>query len=453
MSAFLTLNASEDGTDALTISQLGSALDAANSDLQWDVVAGGAIGDNTVTVVIRSTDVASAAGTNDATKIQLLNATIGGFKIKNLTPALATAGGQVKLGVEFASPGDVPGIVDTPTDVISDTATPATIFDSALAVRYTVTPAALPRINVGDNEKRFTATIPGDNDFSTGVRDANLGTVKLSLVAGVMKEAGVPFDFQGGDAHTLALTATGTAPLKAFDVTPNPDNVYMEIGGCTNTPDPLLGGSRGTVNTAQNGVTFNLTGSTAVLTTTYNMCLRSDLVDQIAETTIDSTWSVDYFNTRYVNDALDGAAFNPLLRNGCKVSLFNVPGVDNGTDDGFIRLTNTDDTVGGAVRATVYAQDGTQVVDNKDVVPSVLPHATVVLTPELGITNTTQLTDLTGTGRYRVVLTGAFPSCEALGLVRNQSTGMLVNMTATTNANSDSHTALGTTIKPGNTGR
>jgi hypothetical protein len=75
-----------------------------------------------------------------------------------------------------------------------------------------------------------------------------------------------------------------------------------------------------------------------------------------------------------------------------------------------------------------------------------------------GTTSLVTVMNTEWSGRSRVVLTGAFPSCEALGLIRNQTTGILTNMTATTQANSDSHAVDTTaaipltTVQPGNSG-
>ncbi len=419
---------------------------AVAGDIEYEVVSGGAIGDNTVTISF-----ANVAG--GATTIQGIS--LGGFKVKRLTNQLATAGGLVTMAVEWRN-GAAAKVVAL------DTATPARIFGSASATTLTGTSAALPRINVGDNETLFTATIPGDNDFtSPGAATVNLGTLTLGLVLGVLKEASVPFDFNAGDAHTLVLTGTGTAPFAPYTGAGGSVWLADNLSGCTAPASSGIAGGTATVNPAMDTATFNLVGSTGQLTTTYEVCLTANGVTQIPETTVSGTWAIDYFNIRYVNDLLGPYAFNALRRNGCKVTLFNVPASNNASDDAFIRLTNTNPTVTGAVRASVWGQDGTALLTNADLIPAVAPHATVVITPEAGLAGTTSLDTVMNTewsGRSRVVLTGAFPSCEALGLIRNQTTGILTNMTATTQANSDSHAVDTTaaipltTVQPGNSG-
>lgn len=415
--------------------------------IEFDVIAGGAIGDNTVTVAFADV---LLSGANTIQSISF-----GGFKVKNLTDQLATAGGLVTMAVEWRN--------NEPAGLVAlDTATPARIFGSASATTLTGTSAALPRINVGDNETLFTATIPGDNDFtSPGAATVTLGTLTLGLVAGVMKEGIVPFDFNAGDAHTLVLTGTGTAPFAPYTGAGGSVWLANNLSGCTVPASSGIAGGTATVNPAMDTATFNLVGSTGQLTTTYEVCLTANGVTQIPETTVSGTWAIDYFNVRYVNDLLGPYAFNALRRNGCKVTLFNVPASNNASDDAFIRLTNTSTTVTGAVRASVWGQDGTALLTNADLVASVAPHATVVITPEAGLAGTTSLDTVMNTewsGRSRVVLTGAFPSCEALGLIRNQTTGILTNMTATTQANSDSHAVDTTaaipltTVQPGNSG-
>jgi hypothetical protein len=119
-------------------------------------------------------------------------------------------------------------------------------------------------------------------------------------------------------------------------------------------------------------------------------------------------------------------------------------------DTAYVRLTNTSSTNAGDIRGTLYAQDGT-VLGNADTqltTDKLAIHATQVFSSlaedvtnqttglkTLSIEKAFNVTPAEYKGRARIVLKGAFDTCEAMGLIRNSDTGALFNMTATTQGN------------------
>jgi hypothetical protein len=413
-----------------------------NAGLNVTVDQGGAIGDNTITFRL-------VAGAGTATLDQV---GIGGFRVKNLTSALerGVANPAVRLGTEFRN-------VNT---TVTDTQVATTIFSSQNGVELTGVATVYsevggtgaterPRIDVAATELSFTGAtdlqigLDAGQDFdstnnATYVQLGNLAIVRttytdaLLALQNVKKENGDDFDFQGSDQPQLTITST--SPFTSYS------SIYLRTS-------PGLCSGAATANdftgvTAGDGLssTISLVGQTTVdLETGYSVCAVAGGVATIPETSFAGALAVTYFNPRYT-DSADTIEFGPLLRNGCQVTLFNVPNPTS-EDAAFIRLTNVSE-LPGAVRGYMWLQDGTQADVGASLSASVAAHATVVystaaaslpaLMPEYGATTS---------GRHRLVIQGAFPACEALGLIRTPS-GVLTNMTSTTYAGDDSR--LGT---------
>jgi len=194
--------------------------------ITYEVIQGGAIGDNTITIEI------TFAADGAANGIILESVTFTGYAVKNLQSPLnpSSASKKVELGVEYVEATDNLGddIASTATD------TPLVIFGSQAPFELTATPvdfvgtANFVRINVGNGETTFTGgTTDGRSDFDLAgdVNLLSLGTLQLTLEAvnattfplasgNVRKENGIDdFDFQGGDAHTL-LFSVGSGELQ-----------------------------------------------------------------------------------------------------------------------------------------------------------------------------------------------------------------------------------------------
>jgi len=355
------------------------------------------------------------------------------------------------------------------------------------------------RINVGSSETLFTDTDStvgpaanddgrGDFDASDDVTTVNLGTFQLALeavdttdytdaVAGqVKKENGADFDFNGADDHTLTISATeGTFQAGG--------TLFLATDATCATPVF----SSGSITSAENvaaAVSIAVAGNTIQLTTSYNLCYTADGTSAIPEVSgITGSWTIDYFNTRYDKSEEANGTYGPLTRNGCVATAFNIPASDNTVDEAIVRLTNTSLTNAGDIRGTLYKQDGTVIGSpaadqafNADVLiaPTLDRHATQVFWTKPGLvidaddsttapsaTNQRDLLSIetifgqennitltpadwgAAGSRARMVMKGAFDTCEAIALLRDKATGRLTNMTATTqgNGNNDGNNA------------
>jgi hypothetical protein len=441
-------------TALLSASNSGNAfvvVDTTGTIATWEVVQGGAIGDNTITV-----EITSAAAESIET------VTFAGYKVKRLTSALKASSSdpRVRLGVEYveSNSGDVDDVANTATG------TPLVIFGSqqplkltGTAVDFNATP--FTRINVGGGELTFTdSVVDGRKDFdaTAEVSYVTLGTIQLNreaiaaatfpaAIAGlVKKENGADFDFQGGDTHKLSIVAANGMLQAGGDV-------FLSNVACTAAAPVIAGLSNYSDEIDSDGVaTMNISGNTTTLTASYNLCYAANGTNKIPEASeIKATWTVDFFNSRYDNRELTSVTYGPLKRNGCIASFFNVPGVGE-NDTAFIRLTNTSSTNEGPVIATLYGQDGEVLVEDTQISDTLDMHATQVYTT-LGASTTNaygqnllsiaEALDVDGDaaqykGRARLVLKGAFDTCEGLGLIKS-GTGALINMTSTTQGNGE----------------
>jgi hypothetical protein len=433
----------------------------ANADATFTVTQGGAIGDNTITFAITT----AAAGGEQS----IGGVTFGNVAIKNLTSALGDQGdsahrGSVEMGVEYVEGAE------TTADTITSTATdsPLVIFGSqpgldldGVAVDFQALP--FTRINVGGGELTFTDDVTdGRTDFdATGEGNVvELGTLILSREAidtvafpaanagTVKKENGDDFDFQGGDTHSMVITASSGS----FQVG---GTVFLDTIGqdCANVAGAIANMTGESTTVAADGTaSFTLTGTTTELTTNHELCYAANATPATNIPEVDgiaATWTVNFFNTRYDDQATSHSAYGPLLRNGCIASFFNIPSSTNNADTAYIRLSNTSTTNEGDIRGTLYAQDGTVLGEDVTVAPNLAIHATQVFSSEgadrtagtgeeiLDIETAFGLDPADGDylGRARLVLKGAFDTCEGLGLIRSSATGALYNMSSTTQGN------------------
>ncbi|WP_334022375.1 hypothetical protein [Alteromonas sp. S015] len=435
-----------------------SATDDSTAGVTIEVEQGGAVGDNTITFTIENAD-----ANGDGSALNLSTIMFGGYAVKNLTSALNpdSAAKRVQMGVEYveATVGadDLDEVATTATDL------PLTVFGSQAPVDVTVTPTLNLtnnfRINVGTGETTFTDT---DSDITTGedgrpdfeldgdVTVVNLGTVQLNreVISAtafpaapngelIKKENGDDFDFQGGDSHSVTFNLDSGALQVG-------SSIYLSTAADCST---AFGNANIISDEETTSVTVGITGNTTQLTSAYNVCYAIDDEEVIPEVgAIDATWNVDFFNQRYDNVEVTDGSFGPLLRNGCIASFFNVPASGN-ADTAYIRLTNTSNVNEGYIRGTLYAQDGEVLGQDVTIQPEdVAVHATQIFSTE-GANRTTgageeiidieTAFDVDGAdykGRARLVLKGAFDTCEGQGLIRTAG-GSLFNMTSTTQGN------------------
>lgn len=423
------------------IGQSVGAGTAFSQDSEYTVVVdqGGAIGDNTVTFKI----------TNISAKPSALRAVnYGQVRVKNLTAALERGVGTpaVSLGAEFRNVGTT--ATDTQSAVVvlrsQDGVRLARPANNAHMTSYESN-GLRARIDVADTELSFTGSVVGNTganaaqDFNSADNAAfvNLGTLKVvrttynSGAQRVKKENGDDFDFQGSDQPVITLTST--SPLTAYS--------RIFLAADATCAAPVNAKVAATPVAGANSVQLNLEGqTTAQLETGYNICATAGGTVAIPESSFTASLAVNYFNPRYT-DSADTLSYGQVLRNGCQVTLFNLPNV-NAQDKAMVRLTNVSE-LPGSVRGFVWTEDGRQIDAGSLLTANLAAHATTVFHTNPSLNSGVYLGDVMSefagetTGRHRLVLQGAFPACEALGMVRSPN-GTLVNMTSTTYSGDDS---------------
>jgi hypothetical protein len=394
---------------------------------------GGAVNDNTVTFKIDTTTLSS----------DFTSATVGQFRVFKLKDALEPNSpvGEVRLGAEFRNV----------TQDITDTVEALVVLTSQPGIQLTstaTTSASRPAIDSANNLLNFTSDL-GDAAFIDFDALGNGDTVNLGNLAvqrtvyalsnnvpatrRVRKENGDEFDFQGSDQINVNI-ATST-DLSAFG------DLYLSQDNCATAE---VQGTAGAT-----GVSFNLQGqTTSALQTGYSVCFQADGGNQIPNFSVgQAQLDVDYFNPRYLESADTAGPFGELVRNGCEVTLFNVPN-PNAQDQAFIRLSNISE-LPGPVSAFIYDEAGSQ-SQEVDLGITIPAHGTAILHTNQALADDVNRVYLPGaiaelgaltTGRARIVLNAAFPSCEALGLVRSPN-GTLVNVTSTTYSGAVTQNAL-----------
>lgn len=412
---------------------LNSANSYSDSGVTVVVDQGGEVDDNTVTFIIANTS--GSAVTLESVEVEQ-------FRTKNLTAPLARGVGKVvQFGAEFRNEN---GLTDT---------TPAlTIFRSQNGVELTTTevtnyegtPGKRARIDVADTEFSFTGDgTPNAGSVGSGAAQdfdesdnelyVDLGNLSVSRTTidsptnFVKKENGDYFDFNGSDK--INVTISSDKNLDAYS------SIYLRTGPGAACGAVTNADFSASPDSGDNSVTISLTGETTVdLEAGYRLCAVAKGDVAIPESSFSAALHVEYFNPRYV-ESVATLEYGQILRNGCSVTLFNLPTTSVG-DDAYIRLTNVSEKPG-AVRASVWTEDGEQIDIGAQLVDTLEAHATVVLHTNEGQGNGVFLGDVLEdysaltSGRHRIQLQGAFPACEAMGLIRTPA-GVLVNMTSTT---------------------
>jgi hypothetical protein len=417
------------GADIVTVGGAGAPY-VQSADFTIEVDSGGEIGDNTI--VFKITNTSGAAANLDSVQIAQ-------YRTRNLTSALqgsvATAQRTVSLAAEFRNEDTT--VTDTQPAIVIFESQPVLTLRSDNVTNYEVVPGLRSRINVAADEELFTSAVgvaaASDFDETNDIDYVQLGELyverTMKYAEFVAKENGAPFDWNGSDVFSMLIDAG--ANLDSYD-----ELKLVPISGVEVCTDPgITDGLAGLTST------FELTGQdTADLGNGYLVCAIADGDKQIPETTkFEVSVNVDYFNPRYVPSESNTLDYGAILRNGCSVTLFNVPHKNAG-DKAFIRLSNVSDNAG-RVSVTGYDEAGNvlEEVDLSTVIPA---HGTTVFHTDSSNSGGVYLGDVfpdyaaLTSGRARVVLKGGFPACEALGLVRTPS-GVLTNMTSTTYAGDD----------------
>lgn len=413
--------------------------------------------DNTITITLNNAAPVgnlSIANTVATTTPPTPAVSIKGLKVKRLKQQLQTAGGTSSVTLEVRAKNDTAGNLLTSEAFENTPSTVAFVSTPGVVLAGTRTDytggASSDRgyIQVGDAQQSFTnpaiSTHRDDFDSATNkVAYLNFGTLAVrrgvvpaggvgaGLEAG--KETGTKFDFTGADKLNLSVTADNALA---------PYGLEIRTDACTNAGTVAGRVAAGSVAAATpNTATFAVTTTNVNLDApvAWNLCgvasvAGTDRIPQLGS--LAANLKVEYGNVRY-GESRGVYDYGQVLRNGCQVTLFNLPNV-TAADKAMIRLTNTSDK-DGQVNAYIWTEDGRQLDLDVEVEASLVAHGTQLFHTNPNLTNGVYLGDVLpefgaeNAGRARIVLQGAFPSCEALGLVRS-SNGTLTNMTSTTNS-------------------
>lgn len=411
-------------TQGVVITVGGTLLTPTNSS----VTAGGTANNNQITITLK------VAG------LDLKDVQVTGLKVKNLTQYLAAnTARKVTAAVEVRANA----IGDKGADI--DTAPASVVIVSApgIVLNKDLTPLAHAdgRVKISADDvtarKLFTDPTGGVTpqpfiDFGTITIDRGTyqGPVTAAVGEVVKKEDNTLFDLVGSDDITLNLK--GSADLQGY----GSFKLIEGTAACTAGTSVFTGGP---VAAGVDTVALTYNGSSSVLGQPLRLCAQAvtptdTSANILAQQDIKANLAIDYYSARYVNVNRQADLGNVELERGlCQVSLFNLPNV-NAADNAFIRFTNTS-KVAGAVKASVWSQDGVQKDAGTVILGNLDAHATAVFHTSPSQTTGVYLGDVLPQfaetdGRSRIVLEGEFASCEALGLIRTPN-GTLTNMTST----------------------
>lgn len=386
------------------------------------VTAGGTSNDNQITIQLK----APLGVRNLKNPI-----TLTGLKVKQLTSELAPGkNGEVTVAIEVRADvlGNTSASIDTSGAEVAIKSIDGVVLTAAQS-DYSLG-GDRARINVTDKQKNFTVLTgaAAADSFVAGQNFIDFGTLTIArntLVAiPAKKEDGTLFDFVGADK--ISLNLVGSNDLSGFG------QFFLSSNTSCAATLPAEKLATGTPGAGAKTVAVKFTNA-PVLGQTLQLCAEATGTKVIEQqTAVTATLDVDYFSSRYV-DFTRNASYGAVLRNGCQVTLFNLPNV-NAADNAFIRFTNTSDK-SGEVNATVWSEAGVRLDSGSLISANLDAHATTVFHTNKGQTTGVYLGDVlpefaASTGRSRIVLEGAFANCEALGLVRSAN-GTLVNMTST----------------------
>jgi len=367
-----TNNAFGVATDALVLSTpvAGQAFFVYNGARYTNPVklSGGEIGDNTVTIQLTLQGVADIPGTDGVAGSDFK---FGAIKIKLLkTAGFATPGTKVSLGQEFRATTATANGIQTTTAVPmleSKEALTATVVGNAMidattnGVNNFAVPSTPLYIQVGEQRKSFTQTAASFTDAS---RTAVIGQVTLNLVAGVNKEDGAAYDFNGSDDIKLTLTGAEAGKLKAFvgaaatgaGIWLSADPLECEAGDSAPTASAAglrylaaVNDTAGTITVAINS--GSVASNTTQATSTYNVCIRSngtDAVEEVKDLGWKPSYEVNWFNPRYIKRNVEDKTLAPLINNGTTLAVPLVYKTDTiaAGYQTFVRIQNTSATAG-----------------------------------------------------------------------------------------------------------
>lgn len=412
-------------TQGVVVKVGGVTLDKTNAK----VTAGGTSNDNQVTITI-----------TDATAVtNMQDITVSGFKVQKLKTLLERVGDSSIRSTTATLEVRNNTTSNGPADFATAKAEDVIVAINGVVFASTNTDGNREMLNIMNGQTNFTIAkgALAKSDFGAGQSHVALGTLEVNRgvykTIKASKEDGTLFDLTGSDKLTITFSAESELDSYAGA------GLYLAKAGtaCGAAAQKIAPAS-----IAGQSAVFNLTGNDVTLDQSLAVCVeaKGSRIEELKNLSANAEIAQgDYYNVRYTNSKGGPLPYGSIGASGCTVTLFNLPNV-GAKDKGFLRLTNTS-AYQGKVSATVWAQNGTKLETETKILDTLAPHATAIFhTNPAQATNlaTNQiylgdsLTDFVAgeTGRSRIILQGAFPSCEALGLVRSEN-GTLVNMTST----------------------
>lgn len=260
---------------------------------------------------------------------------------------------------------------------------------------------------------------------------AELGVITLATTGG--------FNVAPADTIHSVITASNLANFSSIFLATATSNCATPIAGATYAIDLLtntakLGGDVAPLSAAGDGVTaaslsFGPGGGSAELCVTVN---GTGAIEAQQFTVVNG------FNNALESDA---CAVSPIAFNGSVVKVFTFNPGGNSTQQSFARVTNWGNT-GGKVTVEGWDDNGTAAAGN--VTFNLAAGDTLQFNSEdleLGnVANKAALTAAgftgsfgTGTGKWRLVVTGEFDGMHVTSLNRNTTTGTVTNLTDSDN--------------------
>jgi len=231
----------------------------------------------------------------------------------------------------------------------------------------------------------------------------------------------IPADLGSFLGATSGSVTVGGAALAASKVT---GGVFL-----TNAAGCISAGAANTIATAAGGanpVTF--TGLTPdQLSAGVFVCVQLNGTTAVPASSITAQFGGTPLSGRTLPSTSAMTLMN-ITRNGASTEVLSMPASTN-SDAGFLRVTNNS-ALAGTLTATVYNEAGTALSTLCNL-GTLASNATSVFSMG-SIETTCAITPLTS-GRYRLVLNGAFPTMRAQAMVR--AAGVLVNVSSDTSQN------------------
>ncbi len=320
------------------------------------------------------------------------------------------------------------GVAGWPTSVSQNV---SAVYGNNLAAATTSNTALLASQSMLNNAATAAttqATVASGYISFNAVTTALVGNFTLGTNA-TLVDGGGAANTQNLSTYLTGITVSlAGSPLAAAQVT----------GGVVLVAGATCGGTKVVSANAASTITFSAFAAPAAASQQYSVCMTVTGATIPAGTiTVGVTGgpAVDAAATPatalYQISTLitSGTTVGTITHDGASTTVLNLPPSTN-TDAGYLRIYNTS-SMAGNVTAQVYNEAGTALTAAGGCSLGSLAAGATMTTSAAALETTCGITP-PATGRYKVVLNGAFTSMRAQGLVR--SGGVLINMSADTSS-------------------